>query len=230
MKNMIINIRYIAAGLLLSLCAGLHARTFAKGEEIYVNARQNDVIGNWAKDGAKLYVYLFEDPKNEWIQLQHVNGDIFKAVIPHECTYSKVIVTRGSSPDWSGKWNQTEDMEIPEEWDCIDNFGDAMHRWKMYTPDVAKIGPYAATVSAEQIKVCPSALGTQFSLKAKLNSAKTEYVYTDVTGHGWFSSTNGTTWTSVDGYAGAVRNNECNKDTFALLPASLGAAGIYYFL
>ena len=230
MKNMIINIRYIAAGLLLSLCAGLHARTFAKGEEIYVNARQNDVIGNWAKDGAKLYVYLFEDPKNEWIQLQHVNGDIFKAVIPHECTYSKVIVTRGSSPDWSGKWNQTEDMEIPEGWDCIDNFGDAMHRWKMYTPAAAKIGPYAATVPEEQIKVCPSALGTQFSLKAKLNSARTEYVYTDVTGHGWFSSADGTTWTSVDGYAGAVRNNECNKDTFALLPASLGAAGIYYFL
>ena len=222
--------KYWFIGVILVFATGLHARTFSKGEEIYVNAKQGDAVGNWAKDNAKLYLYLFEGSKNEWLPLQQAEGDIYKAVFSNGCSYSQLIVVRGSAPDWSSKWNQTSDIDIPADWNCIDNFSDASHRWKMYTPAISIIGSYKSGVSEEKISVCPSALGTQFSLKAKLNSAKTAYVYDDITAHGWFASTNGTSWISVDDFAGKVRDGEQNKDTFAILPATLSTSGIYYFL
>ena len=222
--------KVVILGILLSVAIGLNARTFAKGEEVYVNVKQSDGIGNWAKDGAKLYLYLFKDPKNEWIELVLESGDLYKAVISQDCTYDYCIVIRGTAAGWGSVWNKTEDIYIPDEWNCIDDFADASHRWKMYTPGAAKMGTYVSGVAEEKIRVCPSALGTQFSLKVKLNSTKTAYVYENVNGHSWFSSTDGATWTSVDGYAGAVRDEEYNKDTFAILPATLSKTGIYYFL
>ena len=211
------------------LAFNMNARTFLAGEEIFVNIKQNDQIGNWAKDNAKLYLYLFEDPNNEWIELKPENGNIYKATVAKNCTYSKAVIVRGSAPNWSSKWNQTADMDIPDGWNCIDDFANAAHRWKLYTPATAKIGAYSAGMTQEHIHVCPGSLGTVFSLKAKLNSSKTEYLYNDVLGHGWFASLDGNTWTSVDGYAGEVREGEQNKDTFAILPPTV-TKGIYYFL
>ena len=84
-------------------------------------------------------------------------------------------------------------------------------------------------MTAENIEICPSAVGGPFSLRAKLNSTHTEYVYGNVNAHGWYYSSDGTTWTSVDSYAGQVREGEelidLNKFT---LPATGNT--FYYYL
>ena len=220
--------KYIILGVASLLATALSARTFNAGEEIYVNIKQDY---DWSIDNAKIYLYLFEDPKNEWLEFKKENGNIYKTTITKQCSYSKCIVVRGTAANWSSKWDQTEDMDIPEgSWNIIDNFKDGAHRWKVYAPDVNRINNYRTGVSEEKIHVCPNALGTLFSLKAKLKSDKSDYNYENVTGHGWYSSTNGTNWTSVDNYAGVVRDGEMGVDTFATLPATLSASGIYYFL
>ncbi len=224
------NTRYIFLTIILFITVGLNARTFYKGEEIFINAQQSDAVGNWAKDNAKLYLYLFEDPKSEWLELKQENNNIYKAVIPAQCSYSGVIVVRGTAPNWESKWTQTTDMEIPDDWNCIDNFQDASHRWQLYTPQTTKMSAYRSAVNEEKISVCPSALGTLLSLKVKLNSTKTEYLYGDVAAHSWFFSVDGNTWSSVDSYAGKVRDSEQSRDTFAILPSTVSASGVYYLL
>ena len=217
-------------GVLLSLLTftlSASARTFVAGEEIYVNSKQDY---DWTKDNAKLYLYLFDGSRNEWIELVKENGAIYKAVIKQACSYSQCIVVRGSAPNWDSKWSQTEDMDIPDGWNCIDNFKDGAHRWKMYTPLASRMNSFRAGVTEEKIQVCESALGALFSLKAKLNSTKSDYDYSNVKGHGWFSSTDGSSWSSIDQFAGIVRDGEQNIDTFAILPATLTGNGIYYFL
>lgn len=224
------NARYIVFGLLISMALSMSARTFVQGEEIYVNAKQSDAIGDWSKDGAKLYLYFFENTNYEWVQLTKADGDIYKATFASARTYSKVIVVRGTAADWGSKWNQSPDIDIPNDWNCIDNFNDASHRWKMYTPAAGKISSYSSQLTAENISVCPESAGNPFSLKAKLNSTKTDYDYSTIHGHGWFYSTNGTTWNSIDAYAGQVRDGERNIDTLITLPSPIATSGIYYYL
>ena len=177
------NARYIVFGLLISMALSMSARTFVQGEEIYVNAKQSDAIGDWSKDGAKLYLYFFENTNYEWVQLTKADGDIYKATFASAHTYSKVIVVRGTAADWGSKWNQSPDIDIPNDWNCIDNFNDASHRWKMYTPAAGKISSYSSQLTAENISVCPESAGNPFSLKAKLNSTKTDYDYSTIHGH-----------------------------------------------
>ena len=226
--------RYIAFSIFLGCAFMLNARNYAKNEEIFVNVNQSDGIGNWAKDGAKIYLYFFDDSgKNKWLELKQANGYIYRGVIPEAWSFPKVIVIRGTSASWEGKWNQSENIDIPADWNCIDNFADASHRWKMYTPTVAAIGKVAdiksSGVTEEVFHVCTDAAEDPFSLKVKLNSAKTAYVYENVNGHSWFQSTNGSTWTSIDHYAGKVRDNENNKDTLVQLP-TLMPETLYYYL
>lgn len=225
------NARYIALGLLVSISLTINARNFLKGEEIYVNAQQDF---DWSTANAKLYLYLFNSTGNMWLDLNLEDGHIYKAVFSSACSYNQVIVVRknpaNATHDWTGVWTQTGDMSIPDDWNCIDDFNDASHRWKMYAPTTDKICAYTSSVSQEKISVCPASQGDPFSLKAKLNSIKTEYAYGDVHGHGWYQSNNGTTWTSLDSYAGLVRDGEMLIDTVITLPSPIPTNGIYYYL
>lgn len=225
------NAKYIVLGLLMSMAVGVSARNFVQGEEIYVNAQQDF---DWSTANAKLYLYLFNSTGNTWLDLTQEDNKIYKAVFPTSCSYSTVIVVRknpaNAGHDWNGVWNQTSDMDIPNDWNCIDNFGDASHRWKMYAPAVSKISTYTSQMTAEKISVCTASAGDPFSLKAKLNSAKTDYDYSPIHGHGWYSSTNGTTWASIDTYANTIRDGERNIDTLITLPSPIPASGIYYYL
>jgi len=218
----------------MSTALTISARSFVKGEELYVNAQQSDAIGNWTKDDAKLYLYFFGSNGNMWLDLQSETGNIYKAVFTSSCTYDSVIVVRknpaNATPDWNGVWNQTGNIDMPNDWNCIDNFNDASHRWKMYSPALDKIAGYAASLTEEKISVCPNSAGDPLSLKAKLNSAKTDYAYSDVHGHGWYSSPDKSTWTSLDNYHGAVRDGEHLIDTIINLPNPIPTGGIYYYL
>ena len=225
------NAKYIVLGLLMSMAVGVSARNFTKGEEIYVNAQQDF---DWSIANAKLYLYFFNSSGNTWLDLTQENGKIYKAVFSAASAYDNVIVVRknpaNASHDWTGVWNQTADINIPNDWNCIDDFGDATHRWKMYAPAVDKISAYASQMTAEKISVCPESAGDAFSLKTHLNSTKTNYDYSQVHGHGWYRSTNGSTWTSIDSHAGKVRDGEKNIDTLITLPSPIPASGIYYYL
>lgn len=228
MKN---NAKYIVLGLLVSLTLSIQARSFVAGEELYVNMQQDF---DWTTANAKLYLYLFNSTGNMWLDLTQENGKLYKGTFSSNCSYDQAIVVRknpvNAGHDWTGVWTQTGDIDIVDDWNCIDNFNDAGHRWKMYSPALEKIPAYTAAITAEIISVCPSASSDPLSLKAKLNSSKTEYAYGDVHGHAWYSSTDGTTWTSLDGNRGLVRDGEDLIDTIITLPNPIPAAGMYYYL
>ena len=223
--------RYIVLGLLMSMALSVNARTFVAGENIYVNAQQDF---DWSQDGAKLYLYLFNSNGNMWLDLTQENGKLYKGTFAANCSYAQAIVVRknpaNASHDWNGVWTQTSDIDIVDDWNCIDNFNDAEHRWKMYSPSQDNISSYTASLTAEVIAVCPSTDNIPLSLKAKLNSTKTAYAYGDVHGHAWYSSTDASTWSSLDNYTGLVRNGEELIDTIITLPNPLPASGIYYYL
>ena len=241
------NIRYIVISLVASLALSLNARDFAKGEKIYVYSNQTDAIGNWAKDGANLFLYFFGGSSGElWLKLS-ASGvtDTYAGSFSSAGNYANVIVVRKSTATggWDANvWNQTCDLTIPEGkdlnyikqfWvnsDCTDPYSE----WKVYAPATASVGSQSNIVSSgvtlEEVHICPATLGDPYALKVKLNTAKTAYNYDDVYAHAWYRSTNGTTWTSVDGFAGVQRGQEFNKDTLITLPTSLSSGVLYYYL
>ena len=240
--------RNIFIALLTVLCAApMFSRQFEKDEMIYINADQSGRDGsgkfNWSTDNAKLFLYIWKEnngqqSNQDWVTLTKENGNIFSGLIPAARDYNRCIVVRknssGTAGNWDNKWNQTGDITIPDAADrnCLDKFwdGGGGSEWQTYTPSTEKIATYASAMSGktETIVVCPSALGGPFSLRVKLNADRTAYDYENVACHGWFKSTNGTSWTSVDGYAGKMRNGEEDKD---ILKNNLPSSGpVYYYL
>jgi len=238
---------YIALLLAVLCVAPMFARQFEESEMLYVNADQSGREGsgnfNWSKDGAKLFLYIWKDvngqtSNQDWITLTKENGNLYSGSISSARDYNRCIVVRksssGTAGNWDNKWDQTGDITIPEVADrnSLDKFwkdGDGSE-WQTYTPATDKIATYASAMSAqtETIVVCPSAMGGPFSLRVKLNQDKTKYDYNNVQCHGWYTSTNGTSWSSVDHYAGKTRDGEKDKD---ILNNNLPASGpVYYYL
>jgi len=244
--------------LLAVLCVTpLSARQFEKGEKIYVNVNQTHREGdgkcNWADGGANLFLYVWNDNSSRFIRLQQEDGDIYSATIETAGEWNKYIILRknnySSDATWdkNNTWNQTCDLDMQDNpninciykfWskteDDIKNDKDCTGSadWKTYTPTTAKIASYASALRSagkeETIIVCPSALSGPFSLRAKLDDTGTGYDYDNVQCHGWYKSTNGTSWTSVDNYAGQLRDEEYDKVILKNnLPAS---APVYYYL
>ena len=95
--------------------AVLNSITFASTEkDIYFKP------GEWANEGAKFWVYAFQDAKPEYksgfMTLAPMETAIYTTTIP--VGYNNVVFVRMSGetaePTWTGLWNQTEDMVIPE--------------------------------------------------------------------------------------------------------------------
>ena len=236
--------RYILLGLLMSVALSVSARMYTSGEAIFVNVNQGDAIGDWSKDGANIYIYMFQSTNSSnylWITMSplYTGSKVYKGTLPSniEPWYDRLIVTRGTAAGWgSEKWNQTDNITIPdgERWNCVYNFADASNRWKLYTPAAAGIPAYAGQATAEVISVCPNAKNDPLALRPKLNEDTTGYLYTDVVAYAWYTSLNGTNWTAVKSYAGTYRNdseeNIEDKDFFTTLPDPIPASGIYYYL
>ena len=242
--------KYIVFVLLLGLTCNLNARNFVKNENIYVKVDQTDAVGDWSKDGAKLFLYLWDGSGDKWLTLSPITSGskIYRATFDANGNYNKILIIRksssGTSGDWKDRWNQTCDLSIPSAINCNiitefaakNNVSDACtgtSTWKTYTPAVSTI-PNVNTIKSsgvteEVIHVCPDAATDPFSLRVKLNAAKTAYLYDDVSGHGWFYSADGSTWSSVDSYAGNIRDEEKDKDYLKnKFPASLPTAFYYY--
>jgi hypothetical protein len=240
------NAKYIVLGIMMSLALSANARSFVKGEQIYVYTDQEF---NWGADNAKLFLYLYNGGE-KWIALSPIasGSKIYSGTFDANGNYGRAIIVRknasGTAGNWNDRWNQTCSFEIPNYANLnyinkfwkkddlnVDCEGGA--DWKTYSPAASAIATVAQLkaggVTQEDVHVCPSAVGEPYSLKVKLNSTKTAYAYDEVSDHCWFTSLNGTTWTALNNYAGKVRSDEFDKDTLITLPASI-SGGIYYYL
>lgn len=233
---------FILAALCM-LSIGVSARQFEEGEKIYVNADQSFHSGdggfNWTNDGAKISLWIWKGNDNgKWVTLSVEAGYLYSGDMPAG-EFDRCIVVRGSkAASWKDgeKWNQTGNLEIPAETSCnyISDFdvngGNKKNTWLTYAPSTAKIGDYAKSVTVENIHVCANALGGLLSLHPKLMADMSDYDYGNVQCHGWYVSTDKSTWLSVDGYAGSVRAGEMNQDTSYILPKPLLSGTIFFYL
>ena len=248
--------RYIVSGLLMSLSLSLSARTYKAGESIYINTDQSasEESGqqfNWKNDGAKLFLYFFQSTatgNNEWVTMSATESgsNIYGGTISGSHPwYDRVIVVRkdpnGTAGNWDHKWNQSCDINIPDNGDCSCNYINiycgATANWKGFAPKAGTLPSASSIVTSgvtmEQISICPNDLKGPFSLRVKLNAAKTEYDYSDVKGHGWYKSYNGTTWSEVlPGSTGVPMDGiddeiDLNKNQ---LPEDYTGGTLYYYL
>ena len=250
------NVKYIVLGLLMSMTLSVNARMYTAGEQVYLNSDQSasevsDQKFNWKNDNAKLFLYFFQSTNasnNEWMTLNPTEpgSNVFVGTMSGSNPwYDRVIVVRkdpnGTAGNWDHKWNQSCDINIPDNGDCSCNFINiycgATANWKGFAPKAGTLPSVSSIVSGgvtmEQISICPNDLNGPFSLRVKLNDAKTQYVYSDVKGHGWYMSYDGVTWTEVlSGTTGIAMDGvddqiDQNKNQ---LPATLPNGEIYYYL
>ena len=255
-----VNSKYIVLSLLLLGALAAYSRTYVAGEKVYVNTDQSSNGSfNWSNGSANLFLYFFQSTNtanNEWVSLSRVgSSDVFEGTMaPNHPWYDRVSVIRkspsGTSYNWNDRWNQTCDIEIRDNNDGYNaNYLDGFYpksnlsdnctvsyTWLIYAPPASTI-PSAATIESsgvtmEHIQICSSALGGPFSLRAKLNSDKTAYVYSDIQGHGWYISTDGNSWAEVQpgktGVAASDLDGAKDHNT-NILPAG-PLTNIYYYL
>lgn len=232
----------IILAALCMLSVGVQARQFEQGEKLYINSDQTIRDGNgkfnWSDAGANLVLYVWKKGKTnsqQWVTLTKESNNLWVGNMPAGDFDGAIILRKSGSAnmnDFSNVWDRTGDMTIPNVTDrnYINKFykdGDGTD-WLTYTPTAEKIAANASAMSGqtETIVVCPSAMGGPFSLRVKLNAGKTAYDYDNVQCHGWFKSSDGSNWTSVDGYAGKTRNGEQDKD---ILKNNLPVSGVVYY-
>ena len=232
----------IILAALCMLSVGVQARQFEQGEKLYINSDQTIRDGNgkfnWSDAGANLVLYVWKKGKTnsqQWVALTKESNNLWVGNMPAGDFDGAIILRKSGSAnmnDFSNVWDRTGDMTIPNVTDrnYINKFykdGDGTD-WLTYTPTAEKIAANASAMSGqtETIVVCPSAMGGPFSLRVKLNAGKTAYDYDNVQCHGWYKSSDGSNWTSVDGYAGKTRNGEQDKD---ILKNNLPVSGVVYY-
>ena len=232
----------IILAALCMLSVGVQARQFEQGEKLYINSDQTIRDGNgkfnWSDAGANLVLYVWKKGKTnsqQWVTLTKESNNLWVGNMPAGDFDGAIILRKSGSAnmnDFYNVWDRTGDMTIPNVTDrnYINKFykGGDDTDWLTYTPTAEKIAANASAMSGqtETIVVCPSAMGGPFSLRVKLNAGKTAYDYDNVQCHGWFKSSNGSNWTSVDGYAGKTRNGEQDKD---ILKNNLPVSGVVYY-
>ena len=239
-------IKYIVSlAAVCMLAMSVSARTFEPGEKIYVNTDQTIREGggniNWTDANAKLFLCIFKygGSNLKWVTLSEENGKIYGGEIPAG-DYDIFIVVRkepsGTPDNWNNIWTQTGDVEFSKIGDnsCIYKFwaGGTEAEGRAYAPEASKIASYASALrlagKEEEVHICSQALGGPYSLRVKLKDGGKEYDYGNVVNHGWYKSTNGTSWESVDGYAGTPRDGEKEQD---ILKNNLPSSGtVYYYL
>ena len=232
----------IILAALCMLSVGVQARQFEQGEKLYINSDQTIRDGNgkfnWSDAGANLVLYVWKKGKTnsqQWVTLTKESNNLWVGNMPAGDFDGAIILRKSGSAnmnDFYNVWDRTGDMTIPNVTDrnYINKFykGGDDTDWLTYTPTAEKIAANASAMSGqtETIVVCPSAMGGPFSLRVKLNAGKTAYDYDNVQCHGWFKSSDGSNWTSVDGYAGKTRNGEQDKD---ILKNNLPVSGVVYY-
>lgn len=241
--------KYILLLALGLIAMNANARQFEQGEKLYVNTDQSQRDGdgkfNWKDANANLFLYVWKivngNPSNEtWLPLSEQSGDLYACAMPAG-EFHKCIVVRkdssGTAGNWNDKWNQTGDIDFADAAgkNCLYKFwqGGAGSEWRPVAPALSEVKAFAdAERSAnreELIHICPTTWGNPFSLRVKLKADKSDYDYANVINHGWYMSTDGSNWTSVDNRAGVISEDEGEQ---AIINNVLPASGtvLYYYL
>ena len=254
--------RFIVFSLLMSLALGVNARTFYKDDVIRVNTDQTATHDpadpneaehrfKWDESYAILWLYLYGQSGNEWVQLTYLEPNVFTATLPEGKNYDHLILVRKdpAHPEANFNdgevWNRTCNLVIPDYAGCnvLYKFWkggsscDGEAEWHIYTPSINDIKSTISSVTQEEMEVCPSAAGTAFSLHPKIRTDRTNYEYENVYRHTWLFSSNKTNWTSLDDYTdntdktiGKERVEEFDKDFLTTLPVTIPSGGVYYYL
>lgn len=248
----------------LSLSMSARMYTVGEKIYVNVNQSDNVGDWSQADAKLFIVLYQSTDKSNskKWIHLTATGSGskIFEGTLPSDIRswYDEAYMVR-EDPNTLNIWNQSCEFYIPDNYNpetgkgshinCLDEFyakkkvdddcGSVQsYSWKGYAPAANNIPSVSSLVSSgvkqEDVHICPSALGGPFSLRAKLNAAKTQYDYTIVEGHAWYVSTNGgNSWAEVEtGRTGTIVtgiDDKIDLNDFQL-PSSLPGGQIYYYL
>ena len=132
----------IAVMLVFSMCVtGISASAAAVSDGTRVVYLKPN--SNWLQSNARFAVYMFKGATNTWTDMADEDGDgYYEATLP-EGEWDKVILCRmdpnSTTNGWSTKWNQTLDLDIPDDMNCYtvkdatwDNGGG---EWSLYDPE-----------------------------------------------------------------------------------------------
>ncbi|MBQ3672945.1 MAG: hypothetical protein II928_00550, partial [Paludibacteraceae bacterium] len=233
---------------LLCSAVRLSARMYQSGEKVYVNAVQNDGLGDWSQANAKLFLYFYQSTNSsnsEWVELSRVGtSNVFEGtLVPNNPWYDRVSVIRkgpeGTAGNWNNRWNQSCDIIIPDnDRNCnllyefykkdnlSDNCGNKSYLW-FYHPIEDPTSESASKIDQadkEVIEVCTQSVGDPFSLQPRLKETNDNYDYDQK--HTWFKW-DGSKWQEI-----ANAQDKWGFDGSGGLNETIGAEGsrTYYFL
>lgn len=233
-------------------------RYFHPGEKVYVQTKTGE-DGNydWGDGGVgcNLLMHLWgPNGQDWWLHLSSAWGEVYGAELPYGGYYNgcKIIRKHPGHAEHDESYVVDDDKAKTQGMAVKDIYlykywkNGTRGDWSYTLPDPARRAPYTWEIPSyesltssiklsgghnDAISVCPSTFTNEepFSLRCPVNSEKTNYDYGIVTHHGWYKSTDGVTWTSVDDRAGNVYGSEGDRD---ILDNKLPASGtaIYYYL
>ena len=230
---------------LLSQAVHIDARMINAGEKVYINSYQSDGVGDWSQANAKLFLYFFQStsPSNcEWVELSRVETGskyFVGTITPNYSWYDYVIVVRKSesgTAGWDNVWNQSCDIEIPDNWEgdynLLYEFQENSHcpnstKWFYHPIENPSVLSVIAQTGKESVEVCTQSSGDPLSLQPRLISETEGYDYTqDGKNHTWFKW-DGEKWKELP-----HAYNEWGFNGDGSLNETIGSEGshTYYFL
>ncbi len=229
--------RYFITALLLSLFISLSARVVEQGDMLYVDVNQSHESLNWSADNAHIYMYIWRSwtTGDAWVELDRIMGNIYGAEIPAGLWDRCVIIRKEKAEaSWNNVWNQSCNIVIAENkslnmiskfWSTGANCSNDVNWSSFSVPSYNSLKSQLAGygVPADEISICPDALGGPFSLHPrKLNTIGADYDYVNVKNFSWLMSTDGLNWKVVKGEVGHIDISD------NLLPTS--ANTVYYYM
>ena len=132
----------IAVMLVFSMCVtGISASAAAVSDGTRVVYLKPN--SNWLQSNARFAVYMFQGATNTWTDMADEDGDgYYEATLP-EGEWDKVILCRmdpnSTTNGWSTKWNQTLDLDIPDDMNCYTvkdaTWDKGGGEWSLYDPE-----------------------------------------------------------------------------------------------
>ena len=132
----------IAVMLVFSMCVtGISASAAAVSDGTRVVYLKPN--SNWLQKNARFAVYMFAGATNTWTDMADEDGDgYYEATLP-EGEWEKIILCRmnpGTTTNgWSNKWNQTSDLDIPDDMNCYTvkeaTWDEGGGEWSLFDPE-----------------------------------------------------------------------------------------------
>jgi len=233
--------RYLLIALVACMALSVNARTFDKGERLYINMEAQSVkdaggdlqYGWYSTTNNYNYAYFFKGSNGAWsTQVKQYSGTVWYVEAP-KGDWDNVILTRHSSANanWDTRITQTGNISFyykdgdqtkMRDQNYLQNFYYGSNKdqanWEYVAPAPSG-NPATWTLTCEDEQICTSAAGTKYNLQAK------NYDYDNTYCHAWFKYESGT-WTRIQG--DEWRTNEGDKTC----EVTLGGVNsdVYYFL